>query len=410
MKFKKFILTLMAVIFMLTSNAQAKLSDSVNNFSWKYFNTLDRHENIFYSPYSLTAALSIIANGATEKTQAEILTALNADSVESLNADFKNFHDLATKNYTGDRILKDSNLILINKNFIGNGINENFQSVAKNFYQSEIDSADFENNLNGEKKKISAWVAKSTDNFISNYKAMPTALTVVDLLNVVYFKGKWQIPFQPNKTRELFFTNLDGSKVKTEMMTETFNDSIIYFEDEKYKAVELRYKALENKKVVSMYLILPKNKADLKIAESWNAETFDYKKNFFVALKNAYVFDGKVFVQIPKVTMDIKNNLVKNFKAMGINRAFTNDAEFFNIVKDVSLKIDNATHQAKVEIDEQGTRAAAVTEITMLETTALPPQYRKTAEFIADRPFLFVIRDAETEIDLFVGIMNKFSK
>lgn len=398
----------MAVIFMLTSNAQAKLSDSVNNFSWKYFNTLDRQENIFYSPYSLTAALSIVANGATEKTQAEILTALNADSVESLNADFKNFHDLATKNYTGDRILKDSNLILINKNFIGNGINKNFQSVAKNFYQSEIDSADFENNLNGEKKKISAWVAKSTDNFISNYQAIPTALTVVDLLNVVYFKGKWQIPFQPNKTRELFFTNLDGSKVKTEMMTETFKDSIIYFEDEKYKAVELRYKALENKKVVSMYLILPKNKADLNIAESWNSETFDYKTNFFAALKNSYVFDGKVFVQIPKVTMDIKNNLVKNFKAMGINRAFTNDAEFFNIVKDVSLKIDNATHQAKVEIDEQGTRAAAVTEITMLETTALPPQYRKTAEFIADRPFLFVIRDAETETDLFVGVMNKF--
>ena len=407
-KFLKIILTSMAVIFLLSANVQAKLSDSVNNFSWKYFQTLDRQENIFYSPYSLTAALAVVANGATEKTQQEILTALSADSVEILNTDFKNFHDLMTEKYFGDRVLKDSNLILINKDFIGNGINKNFQSVAKNFYQSEIDSADFKNNLNGEKKKISAWVAKSTDNFISNYESLPTAETVVDLLNVIYFKGKWQIPFQPDKTREKNFTNLDGTKSKVEMMTETFDENIIYVEDEKYKAVELRYKALENKKVVSMYLILPKNKSDLKIAENWNAETFDYRNNFLTKVSQATVFEGKVFVQIPKVTLDIKNNLVKSFKAIGIKRAFTNDAEFFNIVENLSLKIDNATHQAKVEIDEQGTRAAAVTEITMLETTALPPQYRKRAEFIADRPFLFVIRDAETETDLFVGVVNKF--
>ena len=405
---EKIILIALVVIFLFTSNVQAKLSDSVNNFSWKYFQTLNRQENIFYSPYSLTAALAIVANGATEKTQQEILTALSVNSVESLNEDFKSFHDMMKINYTGDRILKESNLMLVNKNFIGNGINKNFQSVAKNFYQSEIDSADFENNLNGEKKKISDWVAKSTDNFIQNYKAAPTSETVVDLLNVIYFKGKWQTPFQPNKTHKNFFTNFDGTKVKTEMMSETFNESIVYFEDEKYKAVELPYEAFENKKIVSMYLVLPKNKTDLNIAESWNAETFDYRNDFFGAIKNSFVFDGKVFVQIPKVTMDIKNNVVKNFKAMGIKRAFTNDAEFFNIVEGTSLKIDNATHQAKVEIDEQGTRAAAVTEITMLETTALPPQFRKYAEFVADRPFLFVIRDVETETDLFVGVVNRF--
>ena len=404
----KIISTLLAVIFLFTSDAQAKLSDSVNNFSWKYFQTLDRKENIFYSPYSLTAALAIIANGATGKTRQEILTALSANSVESLNADFKNFHDSTKINYTGDRILKESSLLLVNKNFIGNGINKNFQSVAKNFYRSEIDAADFENNLDGEKKTISDWVAKSTDNFIANYKAAPTSETVVDLLNVIYFKGKWQTPFQPDKTREKIFTNADGSKTKVEMMSETFKEKIIYFEDEKYKAVELPYKAFENKKIVSMYLVLPKDKNNLNIAESWNAETFDYRNNFFAELKKSFVFDGKVFVQIPKVTMDIKNNLVKNLKAIGLERAFTNDAEFFNIVEGVSLKIDNATHQAKVEIDEQGTKAAAVTEITMLETTALPPQYRKFAEFVADRPFLFVIRDVESETDLFVGVVNKF--
>ncbi len=403
----KIILTSMAVIFLLSANVQAKLSDSVNNFSWKYFNTLNREENIFYSPYSLTAALGVLANGATQKTQQEILSALSADSVESLNADFKNFHGLMSEKYFGDRILKDSSLILINKNFLGNGINKNFSDVAKKIYSSKIDSADFKNNLNGEKKKISDWVTRSTDDFIKNYQSLPTSETVVDLLNVIYFKGKWQIPFQPYKTRERNFTNLDGTKSKIEMMSETFDERIVYREDEKYKAVELPYKSFENKKVVSIYLILPKEETDLNVAESWNTETFDYKKKFLAALKNSAPFDGKVYVAIPKVTMDIKNNLLKSFKAIGICRAFTDDAEFFNIVENVWLKIDSATHQAKVEIDEQGTRAAAVTEISMLETTAVH-EFKKSVKFIADRPFLFVIRDVETETDLFVGAVNKF--
>ena len=398
----------LAVIFLMTSNAHAKISESVNNFSWKYFQTLNRKENIFYSPYSLTAALSFIANGATGETRQEILSALNSDSVETLNEDFKNFHEVMKKNYTGDRILKESSLFLVNQNFIGRGINENFQSVAENFYQSKIDSADFENNLNGEKKKISDWVAKSTDNFIQNYQALPTSETVADFLNVIYFKGKWQMPFQPDMTHEKFFTNFDNSKSKIKMMSQTFKEEIIYFEDEKYKSVELPYKILDNKKIVSMYLVLPKDKKNLNIAEDWNAETFDYKKNFFNAIKNSYVFDGKVFVQIPKLNLDIKNNLIESLKAIGIKKSFSNSAEFFNIVQDTQLKIDQATHQAKVEIDEQGTKAAAVTEISMLEVSAMPPQFRKTAEFIADRPFLFVIRDVESETDLFVGVVNKF--
>ena len=404
----KIILNLTAVIFFMTSNVSAsKLSDSVNNFSWNYYKTLNRSENIFYSPYSLTAALSIIANGAEGETAAEILSALNTDSAESLNEEFKNFHDFMDKHYIGDRLMKESNLMLINKNFIGNGIEKNFKSVAENFYRSEIDSADFKNNLEGEKKKISAWVAKSTDNFIQNYQALPTKETVADFLNVIYFKGKWQFPFKPDRTFDKNFTNLDKSKTKISMMSQTFSETIKYFENEKYKAVELPYKSFENKKIVAMYLILPKDKNNLNVAEDWNAETFDYRKNFLREIKNAPIFQGDVNLQIPKLKLDIKNNLVKNLKAMGIKKSFTNDSEFFKIVQNVQLKIDNATHQAKVEIDEQGTKAAAVTEISMLETTAIF-EPKIFVEFKAARPFLFVIRDVESETDLFVGVVNKF--
>ena len=100
------------------------------------------------------------------------------------------------ENYSGENLLKESNLMLVNKKFSSRGINSSFEKILKNFYSSEVRDADFENNLDGEKKKISAWVAKSTDNFISNYSAAPTSSTVIDLLNVIYFKGTWAMPFE----------------------------------------------------------------------------------------------------------------------------------------------------------------------------------------------------------------------
>ena len=126
-------------------------------------------------------------------------------------------------------------------------------------------------------------------------------------------------------------------------------------------------------------------------------------------MKNSYAFDGKVVVRLPKFELDIENNLVANLKAMGIRRAFENNAELFKIVKDTSLKIDSAKHRAKVQVDEQGTKAAAVTEITLLETTATPnPQPVRTVYFYAERPFLFVIRDVESGVTLFAGVANHF--
>ena len=394
------------VIFMFTANVEAKLSDSVNAFGWNYYKTLDKDKNIFYSPYSICAALSIVANGANNDTQKEILSALNTTSVDNLNNDFKNFRAVMKVNYTGDRILKESNLMLVNKKFASRGIDSDFKNVLKNIYHSEVRTADFENNLNGEKKKITAWVAKSTDNFIPNYSASPTADTVVDLLNVIYFKGGWDIPFDKHDTRDRIFTNKNGTKIEIPMMFQTFDNNIAYCEDDKYKAISLPYKKLDYKNVAEMILILPKEENNLNVAEMWSSESLDYQKNFLQKLKGN--FYGGVYVRLPKLNLDIKNDIVNNLKEIGISRAFTDDAEFFKIVKDTGLKIDKVLHQAKLQVDEQGTEAAAVTEVVMLEATAMSGGNRKPLKyFYADRPFLFVIRDVESETNLFVGAVNK---
>ena len=373
------------------------LSTSVDEFSWKYFATLNHDENIFYSPYGINSALSILANGATGDTLKEILSALEADNLENLNDGHKNFSAFVAKNYDN---FAEANLLLIDKKIIGRGLDKNFKRIVNDFYKSDVREANFSGDVEGEKQKISRWVSDKTKGFIADYKSIATADTLTDLLNVVYFKGKWAIPFKTHKTDTAKFKNRDGSISEVNMMREVFEHEITYLENDKFKGIKLPYS--EN---AAMYLIMPRDDKALNVADVWNAETFDARADFLNGLSKSSAFAGEVVVRLPKFELDIENNLVENFKAMGVEKSFSDSAEFFNIVKDTPLKIGNAQHRAKVKIDEQGTEAAAVTEFTF-ETTAMPPQYRKFVEFHADRPFFFVIRDVESGVNLFTGVVN----
>ena len=374
------------------------LSTSVDEFCWKYFATLDHKENIFYSPYGINAALSILANGASDDTLKEILFALEADNLENLNDCHKNFSEFIAKNYDN---FAEANLLLIDKKIIGRGLDKNFKRIVTDVYKSDVREANFSGDVDGEKQKISRWVSEKTKNFIPNYKSIATADTVTDLLNVVYFKGTWAIPFKVHKTYPQNFRNCDGSISEVDMMREVFDHEIAYLENDDFKAIKLPYNAN-----ATMYLIMPSDDNALNVAELWNYYTA--RADFLNGLSKTSAFTGEVVVRLPKFEMDIENNLVENFKAMGIKKSFSDAAEFFNIVKETSLKIGNAQHRAKIKVDEQGTEAAAVTEITMVEAGAAPNfEPPRRVYFIADRPFLFLIRDIESNVTLFAGVLNK---
>ena len=407
---KKF---LMAVILMLSLSSLAcaedkpvnieparNLSTSVDAFCWKYFATLDKNENIFYSPYGINAALSILANGASGDTLKELLSTLEADNLENLNDVHKNFSEFVAKSYDN---FAESNLLLIDKKIIGRGLDKNFQHIVSDVYKSDVREANFSGDIDRERKKISHWVSDKTRGFIPDYKSIATADTLTDLLNVVYFKGKWAIPFKARNTAPQNFKNCYGLIKEVDMMHEVFDNKIAYQENDKFKGIKLPYSDK-----AAMYLIMPKDDNDLNIAETWNEETSSARADFLDKLSNSYVFSGEVVVSLPKFELDIENNLVENFKAMGIKKAFTDDAEFFNVVNDTSLKIDNAQHRAKIKTDEQGTEAAAVTEIIMVETSAAPDfEPPQRVYFIAERPFMFLIRDIESGVTLFAGVVNK---
>lgn len=408
---KKF---LAAVIFMLSlsslvcaanenvpqSEPERNLSTGVNEFCWKYFATLNRNENILYSPYGIHAALSVMANGASGDTRQEILNALGADNVENLNAEHKNFSELVAKSY-GENLFAEFNLLLVDKKIFGRGLNENFRRVVTDIYNSDVREADFSDNLDGERDKIKRWVADKTRGFIPNYYALATAETVTDLLNVVCFKGAWAVPFNERDTSLRSFKNYNGSIGEHPIMSKIFENSITYRADEKFKGIELPYSA-----GAAMYLILPVDENSLNVAELWNAESFSYREDFLVGLKNSTAFDGEVVVRIPKLRMSFEKILVDNLREMGMEKSFGDDAEFFNIVNGKQLKIGNAKHCAEIKIDEQGTEAAAVTEIVTNDGMAIDEKPPRRVYFLAERPFLFVIRDVESNITLFAGVVN----
>ena len=353
-------------------------------------------------------ALSVVANGAEADTQSEILDVISVNSIKDLNQSYKNLQNKIAVNYKiNGRIFSDSNLILIDNKLADKGINRSYKNVVENIYKSDIRTADFKNNLSNEKRKITTWVDDKTKHFIPNYQSIVTEDTIMDILNVVYFKGDWQMPFEAENTYKSTFTNQDKSTNSIKMMNKSFKKSIKYYEDKKYKSIELPYKLNgENKTIASMYLILPVDESDLNIAENWNNESMKYKTNFLNQVKSSKNFSGKVFVKLPKFELDIENKLVNNLKTLGINKAFTNDAEFLKMINNASLKIDDVKHRAKVKVDEKGTEAAAITEVEIMATAAAPmPEVIK--EFYADRPFLFMIVDVESNTTLFTGIVNK---
>lgn len=408
---KKFLIALTLLLSVTTcagAEPARNLSTSVNAFCWKFFAMSEKiwgqyKGSTFYSPYGLHAALSIMANGASGETRQEILNVLEADSVDALNDGHKNFAATTEKNYRGDSFFAETSLFLVSKKIAGRGLDENFKRVATDVYNSDVRKADFAGNADAERQQISRWVADKTNGFVKDYYPLANPGTLAELLNVVYFKGKWALPFKPANTAKAQFTNLDGQRVTVAMMNNVFKDAIAYRADDKFKGIALPYTSN-----AAMYLILPADDAALNVAERWNAESVDYREKFLDALKSSPAFDGEVVVRLPKLSLDFETALDEKLKEIGLERAFTNDAEF-NIVKNTSLKIDEIRHTAKLKVDEEGTEAAAVTEITMVGATAMPnPRPPRRVYFIAERPFLFVIRDVESGVILFAGVMNKF--
>jgi serpin B len=364
--------------------------------------------NLFCSPYSISTALAMPyagAAGPTEKQMAEVLhlpvavagkgTNMTARKAELTRPTVskQRFHlafgsiikGLNARGEKGGYQLTVANALWGQKDY---GFLAEFVQLIKDHYQGNLNEVDYVRAAEAAAREINAWVEEQTKGKIKNLIS-PGALnsmTRLVLTNAIYFKGNWARQFKKEQTRDAPFTPADGGKVDVAMMNQTAEFG--YMEGSDFQALELPYVDDE----LSMVIFLPKKHDGLA----------EFEKK--LTLENLGKWQGrlykrKVIVSVPKFKVTSQFGLGGVLKSMGMGNAFSSGADFSGINGKRDLFISAVIHKAYVDVNEEGTEAAAATAVTMRVTSVQP----QPPIFRADHPFFFLIRDNKSKSILFLG-------
>ncbi|WP_262247314.1 serpin family protein [Parapedobacter soli] len=372
----------------LTAVEQEK-AESDNRFAFELFrvatDNLGPNENAMLSPLSVGMALAMTNNGAAGETRNAIEKTLKFDGFDTddINAYYQKL--AADLPQLDPRTTLDiANSIWYRKGF---DVLPDFLDVNQEFYKAEVNALDFADP--GAPGVINDWVSNKTK------KKIPTIIEggipgdmVMYLINAVYFKGAWEQRFDKKQTEKGTFTRADGTTLQTDFMhvKHTFNVAAT----EAVEAIELPY----GDKKFSMVVLKPRGDADLAQLSEKLAEA-----GFWATLASSF-YSRETQLALPKFKFSYENGLNDELTRMGMGIAFTPAVDFSGISA-APLAISEVKHKSFIEVNEEGTEAAAVTSVGMV-TTSLPQVYT----FTADRPFLFAIREMTTGLILFIGQVN----
>ena len=375
-----------------TAESVNTLVDSLNDFSFDFYNQIVKSEegNIFFSPYSIFTAFSMAYEGARGNTSAQMQNVLNVLQNDSATlGSFGRIYNLLNQNQEGYEI-STANAFWAHQDY---EFLQEYLGLLQNFYMAEAYELDFSKNVEAA-ETINSWIEEKTNDKIKDMiqSSMLSDLTKLVLTNAIYFKGLWEKQFDPDDTYEADFNLSTGETVTVDMMDSDSEDSNYnYTETEDLQILKLNYEG----KDLSMIIVLPKEN-NISIAESAiNYENLSNWRNDFNEIE--------IDVEIPKFKFETKYSLNDLLKEMGIVDAFLPGvADFSGMDGTNYLFISKAIHQAYVEVNEEGTEAAAATAIMIELGIALDPN-----EFRADHPFIFLIQHEETGAILFMGkVMN----
>ncbi len=369
------------------------LAESVNSFNRKLYESYGEEGNLFYSPFSIASALALTKLSAKGETEEEIRNVL---SIEDEQAFLKEMQTLSEGERSEKAYFDSASALFIDSSLnLSPDYEKAFKEPAEEYFGGEFKTLDFRGDLSGAKKEIKDFVSDKTEGMISDYESSAGVDTVADILNAVYFYGEWEDKFDHSDTfKELFHGKAGDTDV--EMMHKN-RESFRYVSDmDGIKAVALPYS--EGNYEMDVLVWADEEKEDYSALFKDGAE-----ERVLKALDDAEKTELGTLA-IPKFSMDLElDGLKEKLEGMGMKKAFTNEADFSLLAE--NLKITDISHRAKVEVDEEGSRAAAVTEI-MMTLTSVMPEEKPQEDFIADRPFVFLIRDRRSGVILFTGRVN----
>jgi serpin B len=361
---------------------------SNNAFAFDLYHRLSSERgNLFFSPYSIHAALAMTYTGARGGTATEMARVLHLGGTREGVAEAHG--DLAAELTAGTP--KSYEMVVANALFGQRGYPflEPFRATCRDGYRADLDSVDFAGATEAARRKINDWVSTRTRARIRELFAPGglDASTRLVLANAVYFKGKWEEPFADAATREAPFDPGTGRKVAARFMNQRHRFG--YAETPELQLLEMPYEGDE----LSMVVLLPRNVGGLAALEA----TLTGSK---MADLLASAASREVSVSFPKFELTSAFDLDENLRAMGMSAAFSRQAADFSGMTDAGkLFIGVVVHKAYVDVDEEGTEAAAATGVGMV-LTSMPAH---PTSFVADHPFLFLIRHRASGAILFLG-------
>jgi len=367
-----------------TAEKLSSLVDSLNKFSFDFYQKIseNKEDNIFFSPYSIFVALSMAYEGAHGNTATQMYNILNFLQNDSeTQGSFGKIYNLLNQKQEGYKI-STANAFWIQQNY---PFLTEYISLLQNYYMAEANELDFSKNVEAA-RTINTWIENQTNGKIKDM-IDPSALSVFTrlvLTNAIYFKGLWENPFDPKYTTKIDF-KLDSSKtVKVDMMS--LSDCVFnYTETDDLQILKMPYEGDD----LSMLVILPKEN-NISIVDS-SLNTLNIED------WNSNLNEIKINIDIPKFKFKTEYNLNNVLTKMGMVDAFSEiDADFSGMDGTKSLFISDILHKAFVEVNEEGTEAAAATSV-IVTTSAI------TNTFNADHPFVFLIQHESTGAILFMG-------
>ncbi|HBC86849.1 MAG TPA: serpin family protein [Lentisphaeria bacterium] len=361
------------------------LAEGNREFAFKLYKELGKQEgNLFFSPYSISTALAMTyagARGETEKQMAEALCfKIGQDKLHPAFANLRKEIGLAKLNVE----MTIANCLWADKK---HPFLQDYLNLVKKDYSASVQSVNFVADRAQITKQINDWVEKQTNNRIKDIVSEDNFndLTVLALVNAIYFKAKWVHQFKKKETAEEKFHVTAEKDVKVPMMFQ--NLDVQYYENEDLQVVILPYKGGN----FTMTIVLPKDIGKFKEVE---------KKVFNEEYKNISLKIEKVDLFIPRFKMEYNVLLSDKLSELGMKDAFISEkADFTGMELSKFLYISLILHKAFVSVDEEGTEAAAATVVFAEAISAAPP----AKLFRADHPFIFTIRENSTRTILFMG-------
>ena len=355
----------------------AVASFSADLFKYNYSNG----KTTLVSPLSVLTALALVQNGAEGETLVQLERALGGLDRDALNKYMRAYCDFLS---AGDE-LKIANSVWTDSSVEAK---QAFLQKAVDSYSAQLFSAPLSDPKTVE--SINSWVKKNTDGMIPKIIEKADRYAVMMLVNAIAFDAKWETPYKRSDIEKLEFTSYSGSKKKTDFMCSTEN---VYLKDGGTVGFMKPYK---NGRFAFAALLPDENTGIDDYVASLSG---DKLMKIFSSAKRG----NEVNVKMPKFRAEYSAQLIDTLKKMGVKDAFdSKTADFSSLIENRDAYIATVVHKTFIEVDENGTRAAAST-LVGADTMSLMEPY----SVFLNRPFVYMIVDTETNLPLFIGVQTE---